>query len=276
MKKILWIASYPKSGNTFIRSLLSSLIFTEDGNFEFNLLKKIKQFDVRENYNFVNQINPIDYINLNDIKISSKYWIEAQKKINEAFIFKTHAANLMYNNYKYTNENMSLGVIYILRDPRDVAVSYSHHMNEDINLTVNRMFDLKAGIKSGAELVQLPLSSWDIHIKSWETLNVPKIIIKYEDLVNHTLKVFEELIYFLKNKLKINFNLNEDKFNNILKTTEFKTLQHKETAETFQENFKGRNFFRSGKHLKGSELDDINKNKIISNFQETMKKYNYI
>jgi hypothetical protein len=41
---IIWLASYPKSGNTYLRSLLSSYLFTEDGNFQLSSLKQIKQF----------------------------------------------------------------------------------------------------------------------------------------------------------------------------------------------------------------------------------------
>ena len=108
MKKILWITSYPKSGNTYVRSLLSSLMYTKDGKFNFKLLKKIKQFDISEQYQFVQKIDKHDYYNLNNIKIVSKYWEMAQKRINEvgdSFIYKTHAANLMWQNYKYTDES---------------------------------------------------------------------------------------------------------------------------------------------------------------------------
>ena len=56
-KKILWIASYPKSGNTFMRSLLSSLIYTDSGEFNFNLLKKVKQFDIHLYFKFIKMIN---------------------------------------------------------------------------------------------------------------------------------------------------------------------------------------------------------------------------
>ena len=108
-KKILWIASYPKSGNTFMRSLLSSLIYTDSGEFNFNLLKKVKQFDIHLYFKFIKMINEDDYRKLNDIKVASKYWKLAQKKfieIDSNFIFKTHAANLMWEKFKYTDEEL--------------------------------------------------------------------------------------------------------------------------------------------------------------------------
>ena len=106
---IIWLASYPKSGNTFMRSLLSSLIYTDSGEFNFNLLKKVKQFDIHLYFKFIKMINEDDYRKLNDIKVASKYWKLAQKKfieIDSNFIFKTHAANLMWEKFKYTDEEL--------------------------------------------------------------------------------------------------------------------------------------------------------------------------
>ena len=88
MKKILLIASYPKNSNTYMRSLLSSLIFTKDGKFNFKLLEKIKQFDTNKQYHFAHKIDRHDHSNLNDIKVVSKYWKMAQKRINEFSSFQ--------------------------------------------------------------------------------------------------------------------------------------------------------------------------------------------
>ena len=41
---IIWIASYPKSGNTWVRSIIASLLYTNDGIFDLRLLNKIDQF----------------------------------------------------------------------------------------------------------------------------------------------------------------------------------------------------------------------------------------
>ena len=72
---IIWLASYPKSGNTWLRSIISSLIYSDDGKFEFNLLEKIPQFPVKKNFN--------DLTNkFNDIHVIKKFWTLAQDKIN--------------------------------------------------------------------------------------------------------------------------------------------------------------------------------------------------
>ena len=44
-KHIFWLASYPKSGNTLLRAIISSLFFTENGVFDLKLLEAIRQFE---------------------------------------------------------------------------------------------------------------------------------------------------------------------------------------------------------------------------------------
>ena len=89
-KKMFWISSYPKSGNTWLRLILCGLFFTEDGNInDLNLLNKIPNFDSLENFNFIKNISINDYNKIfnenmydeESVLTYSKYWIEAQKKI---------------------------------------------------------------------------------------------------------------------------------------------------------------------------------------------------
>ena len=49
---IIWCASYPKSGNTWVRAIVSSLLYTEDGIFDFNLLNEVTQFPRRSHFKY--------------------------------------------------------------------------------------------------------------------------------------------------------------------------------------------------------------------------------
>ena len=72
-KQIFWISSFPKSGNTLIRSLLASLFFTEDGIFDLNLLQNIPYIEDTSNLEFIKKINAEDYKNLHSPKICLLY-----------------------------------------------------------------------------------------------------------------------------------------------------------------------------------------------------------
>ena len=123
---IIWLASYPKSGNTWVRSIISALLFTNDGKFNFGLIKNIKQFPIKEFFeNFTN-----DFGNFNEIK---KYWISAQEAINidkKVKFFKTHHLNCKIDNYNFTNSKNTLATIYIVRDPRNLVSSISNHYSK--------------------------------------------------------------------------------------------------------------------------------------------------
>ena len=111
---IIWVASYPKSGNTWIRSIISSLVYTKDGIFDFPSIKKIDQYPQRRFFEYFTQ----DYNNIHEIK---KHWITSQERINldtKIKFFKTHHLNCKIDNYPFTNKKCTKATIYIIRDPR--------------------------------------------------------------------------------------------------------------------------------------------------------------
>ena len=81
---IIWLASYPKSGNTWIRSVLISYYFTEDGKFNFDNLSRIPDYP---NKIFLNK-----EININQLKEGEiyKFWHASQKKILERNILQVY------------------------------------------------------------------------------------------------------------------------------------------------------------------------------------------
>ena len=97
---IIWLASYPKSGNTWMRSIISALLYSQDGVFNFNLLRKIDQFPEKKHFkDLVKNLG-----NFNEIK---KNWILAQDKINldgEVKLLKTHQGNYKVENDNFTNK----------------------------------------------------------------------------------------------------------------------------------------------------------------------------
>ena len=133
---IIWISSYPKSGTTYLRSFLSAYYFSEDGEFNFNLLKNIKQFP---NKNFFSN-------KLNSFEDAVKNYVPAQKSIFEskkANFLKTHNLLGFYKGYPFTIPEYTLGAIYIVRDPRNVITSILYHYSKNNNHIIKENTSLK-------------------------------------------------------------------------------------------------------------------------------------
>ena len=120
LNMIIWLTSYPKSGNTWVRSFLSAYYFSQDGDFNFNLLESFKQFPSKDFVN-LNLKNPLDIV---------KQWEPVQEDIlskKKIVFLKTHNALISLNNTKFTSPKYTLGFIYIIRDPRNVITSLKNH-----------------------------------------------------------------------------------------------------------------------------------------------------
>jgi len=167
---IIWIASYPKSGNTWLRALISTYFFSKDGTYNQNLLKNIDQFPTSnyfEEYNHDKNI-PGD---------TCKYWIKAQEKINsdsKVRFFKTHNIFGKINNFDFTNSQNSLGCVYVVRDPRNVITSLKNHYQLDDKQAFDWITQEKKFIynvlefeKDGFSDFQV-ISSWSTNYKSWK------------------------------------------------------------------------------------------------------------
>ena len=252
-KKIFWIASYPKSGNTWMRAILLSLFFTKDGIFNFKLFNQIRYFDTPGNYEFIKSLNLDDFKNLNDLSTIAKYWIEAQKQTiitdgNFSF-YKTHSANIKINEYKYTSEETTLGLIYIVRDPRDVIISFAKHHSLSIEKAKITMFAPNAYTahereKNPALALRTLTGSWSDHYNSWTKNNKNLLFIKYENLIKNKKSELSRIIKFVNNYIKI--PISETKINNCINSTTFESMKKNEEKGLFEEN----SFDKNGKKIK--------------------------
>ena len=278
---ILWLASYPKSGNTFVRSLLSSFFFSEDGNFKLELLDKIKRFP--SNYFFENI-----GVNISSDYEVAKNYIKAQEKINKknSLIFlKTHSSFCkLLDKYNFSDLKNSIGVIYIVRDPRNVVTSFANHINKTYDETVQYLVQDNT-VNSDKGETKVYLGSWSFNYNSWKVFKSYNkyLLIKYEDLILNTEDVFKEILFFIKEISNLNFNFDQKKFDNAIKSTKFDKMQALEKkygfneAEINEKTGKKNIFFNLGPNNKWEENLDLKiKLKIENNLSKEMKELGYL
>ena len=277
---IIWIASYPKSGNTLLRSLLASYFFSNDGNFEFNHLNHIKQFPATEHFKKMG----IDLSNENEV---FQNFIEAQKLINKEnkkikFI-KTHSSLCKINNCNFTDLKNTLGAIYIVRDPRNVVTSFAHHYNLNVEQATNTLIDETRWLVKTEKMYKTFLGSWNVNYNSWKQLNERFMLVKYEDLVNKKkttlIRIFKFIQTLNKDKLKIDMI----KLNKAIQSTEFNKMKMLEQKQIFTEssidNITGKRkaFFNLGPQNDWKKiLNDKSRKKIETSFKKEMSELGYL
>ena len=282
---IFWIASYPKNGNTWLRSLLSAYYFTKNGNFiNDKILKNIPQFP--EKRYFTN----FDYDKSLPAS-TAQFWIKAQEIINKEKkikFFKTHNIYGSLNNTDFSNKNNSIGAVYIIRDPRNVLTSMMNHfeMNKDeaLQFMLNeKKFTYDHFKKNDYSDFQF-ISSWEKNYKSWiRNKDFPIKLIKYEDLTDQTFYVVKDLINFINKTCKLDHNFDKSKAQNAIETTSFEKLKKIENNHGFSESIKSKNrdknkvpFFHLGPNNNWQKIFDPSfANKLNTIFKETLEELQY-
>jgi hypothetical protein len=291
---IIWLASYPKSGNTWLRSIIGQF-FEKDLNEDkvFERSKKIRLYP-----------SNIDYLEIDDIFKSKVYLQEQKKKIldktiinwslsqskinlnNNINYFKTHnmlcKININNKSYSFTNIENSIGVIHIVRDPRNIFTSIKNHFGlSDDEAALRFLFDEDLTIGLDENKVPQLISSWKNHYNSWKKFPKNNFLIKYEDLLFDTKNQILRLINYVNNFTKVSISDND--LEKIIANSSFENLKRLETEGMFDENSTNKNdggtkvFFNMGEKNDWKRLlDKKSKLLIEEKFRQEMIELGYL
>ena len=275
---IVWIASFPKSGNTWLRAFLCSYLYMnlESKTFDFGLLKNILRFPSTKKYKDIGVVPK----SFEDV---AKNWIAVQEKINsnkKINFLKTHNAFGGLKNCPFTNKANTLGAIYLVRDPRDVLISYSRHLEKSIDETLELVLedDHKGWLNEyKKDVIGEIRGSWAQNYNSWKNFYLTeKIIIRYEDLIKDPFNNFSNIIRYL-NKL-FGLEINDEKIKKCIEITDFNKLKKLEMKTGFVENYSKKElFFNQGKSKQWQDiLDEKTVLKLEKKFKKEMQELKYI
>ena len=199
-----------KSGNTYLRSFLSSYYFSDDGKFDFKYLSNIRQFPNIKFSKFKAQ-------NYED---ASKNWVFNQNAFfnrKNFYLVKTHNCLYPFKGNEFTTADETLAAIYIVRDPRNVISSLTHHYSLNYEQAYNQMVNESACLAEASVDYDFSnftyLNSWSNHYYSWKKNVIFKtLIIKYEDFEKNKEDTFKQVIYFINNLKGENKEIDEKNF----------------------------------------------------------------
>ncbi len=243
LKRIIWIASYPKSGNTWMRSLLAHYFMPAGQAPDINNLRNFTTADVRQD--FYDTANGSPYKGT-DLKAWMRVRPQALRLIagsrpNHHFV-KTHCQTIRIEGQDIIPPEVTSGGIYLIRNPFDLAPSFARHQSADIDTAIERMCnpDTVMGTPTGIFDV---LGRWDDHVHSWTTApGLKRRVIRYEDLLTKPAREMRGLLeVFLGQKV------DGVKLARAIKATAFDKMQKQEREQGFTEKPEGMaNFFAKG------------------------------
>lgn len=274
---IYWLASYPKSGNTWFRLILHGV-----------------------------RASPEDVLDINQINTgsiaSSRFWLESVLGVDTSYfssqeldalkpaIYRWHAEaqeSLSYHKihdaYTYLPNgdpmipvSGCLGALYFIRNPLDVAISFANHSQVSIDQSIDMMARENAALARSKHRYQAQarqkLLSWSSHVKSWLDADIHCLVIRYEDMIMRPQQVFRRALSFLQ------LDPSDDLLATVIEKTAFDNIQRIEREQGFREKPQFvKQFFRKGvmgdwqATLSQSQID-----RIISSHGEIMQKFGYL
>jgi hypothetical protein len=275
---IVWLASYPKSGNTWFRAYLSALL-GEAEDIDLNGLKFNSIFSSRGIFSAYTDIDSTylydDEVKLMQPEVFNAVSNDLQKtqyiKIHDAYTY-----NALGNPIVPTNATKC--AIYIIRNPLDIVASFANHMNSTLDFAIEVMNDSKACLAKqknnenvNSQTRQL-LLSWSDHVQSWIDKSPFKLlVIRYEDMLNDPITTFTKATRFLE------IDTSQSNIVKAINSTSFDKMQHKENETGFREkNQDATPFFRLGKS--GNWINELSKEQVaavIKHHSPIMNRFNY-
>lgn len=278
MSKIIWLASYPKSGNTWMRTFLTNYWRDADEPVDINSLAGGPIASARGVFDDFVGVEASD-LTPEEIERLRPYVYEQMAENSEETLFlKVHDA------FTYTPEGIPLlskkatrGALYLVRNPLDVAVSFAHHSNRPVGKMIPKMADSTFAFVNNPnrlhnQLVQ-KLLTWGEHALSWvdePDLNV--LVVRYEDMKMKTEETFSQVVKFC------GLDFDEERLQKALRFSSFDVLQAQEKEHGFGEKMPtSESFFRKGRTGSWREkLTEEQAAQLIHDHREVMQRFGYL
>ena len=276
---IVWIASYPKSGNTWARAFLHNLVKTRNGESDEQDINEMARFSTwdldKKRYAHFLGFEPDNSTHRSEIAATRHAVHQQVADATEGLIFvKTHNALVLDRGHATVNFAATSGAVYIVRNPLDVAISYAHHSGGSIDDAIEYMSTAGAETDGSDMAVYEVHGSWSQHVWSWTRNNNRALhVMRYEDMLAEPEKNFAALA----RHLLIDFT--PEQLQTAVEHSSFARLQAQEMKNGFRErppNADG-NFFREGRAGQWKDvLTPAQVDRMVRYHGEQMRRFGYL
>ena len=275
---IIWLASYPKSGNTWFRIFLSNLLQDANAPANINDLEKTPIASARGFFDEAMGFEASDLTADEIDRLRPDLYTHLAETSKEQLFMKIHDAyTLAADNLPLIPQTATDSALYFIRNPLDVAVSFAHHSGWTYDKAVTKIADSSFAFCSKSDRLhnqlRQKLLSWSNHVMSWvDCAPFPVCVLRYEDMHLKPLETFSRAARFAR------LARTPEQIQKALAFSSFDRVQEQESADGFKEKSPSSSlFFRKGKI--GSwreELTDQQAKQIVCDHQEVMRRFGYL
>jgi hypothetical protein len=273
MGRLIWLASYPKSGNTWLRAYLHNLLRNPGQAYDINRLGEFSFSDSTIHWYSPYLTKPWQEWTAREIM--ENRW-KAQRDIgrmspDDVFV-KTHNALVEFEGRPMIHMDLTAGAIYIVRNPLDVCISLADHYGCDIDESIRILAAHTSGTPSGDQLVFEVHNTWSTHVFSWTKQPGPWLhVMRYEDMLKKPMVAFGRVTKFL------GLAPPRDRIERAVKASSFESLRAQEDAQGFRErSYKAEKFFRVGQAGQWREkLSKAQIDRVVQSHKAQMERFGY-
>jgi Sulfotransferase domain len=276
LKNLDWLASYPKSGNTWTRAFLAAYASNASAPMSLSQISRVSNSESRLSlYCKQAKKSREQLIEIEIDSLREAVQAELAQSKRPRTVIKTHNARIEQNGYPLIRPEYTRSAVYIVRNPLDIVDSLADHSNLTLDQSVALMNSRSHQIGGGdSGFVKQYLDSWSQHVESWlSAKEFPVFFLKYEDLKQFPIEGFKQIIQFL------GWEFDQDRLERAVKWSDFKVLQSSETQTGFPETSRiatSQKFFRHGTTDRWKQvLSDSQIESIIQHHAGTMFKLGY-
>jgi len=266
---ITWIASYPRSGNTWVRAFITA--YANGGSVEIN---GIMQTGDKHPAYYANIIGkPMQSWDMADqAMLKPAAMLRMLEDAGSNLLLKTHDCNIDICGVEQIPPSLTRTAIYLVRDPRDVALSFKNHYNmPSMGTAVDQMLNDDTLTRFPDRGLFVPQGSWQKSAQSWTgKLPYEVMILRYEDLLSKPFESFSKIVRLLK------MDFDAKLIKKSIEACSFDKFQKAEQSDGFQEGV-GQTFFHKGQANRWeTELDEALQTRIVKACRREMKSFGYL
>lgn len=259
MSGILWLASYPKSGNTWLRAFLANYLGDKPSPVDINSLPDFAHGDMRAEYYTQVSGKPaaeLAWADINALRSRVHHFL-ARSRPGLVFV-KTHTLLTIIDGVPTITPEATAGAIYVVRNPFDVAVSFAHHYGLSIDEGVRALCLSELRIEPKAGHIPQIVSDWSSHVESWiRPPGLHRLTLRYEDMLASPQGTFGRVLEFLR------VPKDRERLKRAIRQCSFRVLAEQERQRGFVERSRNaEKFFRKGGA--GGFRDDLSEQQVAA------------